>query len=146
MIVLRNGVNNVVVTLTEKSVLPTPTYVFLFVNDNTSQKFLCYKTDISAYPERFNQFSLNVLTGLAVPTWTIGQLKFDRDGFYHYYIYEIADPSGLNYQTLVDADLRDYVPNYFTTLVETGKMKYIVSQVADNSFIDVKEPGKDYQP
>lgn len=141
MIVLESGLNQVVVTLKEKATLTNPVYIFLFVNDNTNNKYYCTTTDVSGFPDRFNQFALTVK---ANPTWTAGEVSLDDYGFYHYYVYERANLTGLVYNTLVAADIRDLVPTYFTTLVESGKMKYLAPDESDNYYADLRGTSKSY--
>lgn len=57
----KDEVNNIVLTLTEVSTLSNPYYLFVFQNEMNpeSTPILFTTPDISAYPERFNQFELD---------------------------------------------------------------------------------------
>ena len=57
----KDEVNNIVLTLSEVSTLTNPYYLFVFQNEMNpeSTPILFTTTDISAYPERFNQFELD---------------------------------------------------------------------------------------
>jgi len=57
----KDEVNQIILTLTEVSTLPTPYYLFVFQNemDKLSAPITFYTADLSAYPERFNQFELD---------------------------------------------------------------------------------------
>ena len=57
----KDEVNQIILTLTEVSTLPNPYYLFVFQNemDKLSAPITFYTADVSAYPERFNQFLLD---------------------------------------------------------------------------------------
>ncbi len=57
----KDEVNNIVLTLSEVSTLTNPYYLFVFQNEMNpeSDPILFTTTDISAYPERYNQFLLD---------------------------------------------------------------------------------------
>lgn len=62
MIYINKGeVNNIVLTLSEVSTLTNPFYLFVFQNEMNpeSNPILFSTADISAYPERYNQFLLD---------------------------------------------------------------------------------------
>ena len=62
MIYINKGeVNNIVLTLSEVSSLTNPFYLFVFQNEMNpeSEPILFTTSDISAYPERYNQFLLD---------------------------------------------------------------------------------------
>ena len=126
MIVLEDGANTVRIILADKATLTSPMYVFLFVNDNTGEKYMVYNTYTTVETE-LQQFTLTVQ---ATPNWLIGQVALGKLGFYHYYVYEYddtngnGDPGGLDYDTVIAADISTYVPTYFTSLVAEGKMEY----------------------
>ena len=57
----KDELNSIVLTLTEVSTLTNPYYLFVFQNEMNpeSDPILFTTSDISAYPERFNQFELD---------------------------------------------------------------------------------------
>jgi hypothetical protein len=62
MIYIEQGViNQIVLTLTEVTTVPTPHYLFAFTNEmnTTSSTQLFTTADTSLYPERYNLFVLN---------------------------------------------------------------------------------------
>ncbi len=94
MLVLNKGVTStIVVTLTEKQLLTTPNYLFVFTGrtTNTTVKFvLLNNADLSQYKDRYNKFSI------AHTLFTTAKVQD-----YIYNIYEQAsnsnlDPTGLN--------------------------------------------------
>jgi hypothetical protein len=90
MIQLTKGqTQNIILTLTEKQTLTSPNYLFVFENrsTNTDVKFVkLNNTDISAYKERYNEFTIVVNSHFN--TSLIGQ--------YTYSVYEQASSSNLN--------------------------------------------------
>lgn len=89
-----------VVTLEEKRTITNAYYLFKFAHDQSSSISYCIPTDTSAYPERYNKFTI---TDTSNPTALSGQVNLNA-GFYKYYIYEQSsstnlDPTGL---TLVE--------------------------------------------
>lgn len=93
MLVLVKGVtSNIVVTLTEKQLLTTPNYLFVFTGrtTNTEIKFvLLNQNDVSQYKQRYNKFSIsnNLFTNAKVEQ-------------YIYNIYEQTSTSNTNPQGL----------------------------------------------
>ena len=57
----KDEVNNIVLTLSEVSTLTNPYYLFVFQNEMNpeSEPILYTSSDVSAYPERYNQFLLD---------------------------------------------------------------------------------------
>jgi hypothetical protein len=85
---------NIILTLTEKQLLTSPNYLFVFENrsTNTDIKFVrLNNTDISAYKERYNEFTIVVNSFFNTAL----------NGQYTYTIYEQTsttntNPTGLN--------------------------------------------------
>jgi hypothetical protein len=90
MIQLTKGqTQNIILTLTEKQTLTNPNYLFVFENrsTNTDVKFIkLNNTDISAYKERYNEFSIVVNS----------HFNTSLNGQYTYSVYEQASTSNLN--------------------------------------------------
>ena len=90
MIQLTKGqTQNIILTLTEKQTLTNPNYLFVFENrsTNTDIKFVkLNNTDISAYKERYNEFSIVVNS----------HFNTSLNGQYTYSVYEQASTSNLN--------------------------------------------------
>ena len=140
MILLASGANTVDVTVAEKATLDSPYYMFLFVNDNTGEKFMCNTTytTIQDYIQRFT------ITVQASPTWYNGQVALSKYGFYHYYVYELADLSGVDYSVIINADISTYVPTYFTSMVESGKAYLEGGDFTVNEYINATTAKKAY--
>ncbi len=110
MIRLTKGqTQNIIVTLTEKQLLTNPNYLFIFTNRsaNTEVKFVKLNaTDISAYKDRYNEFSIVVNTNFAS----------SLNGQYDYEIYEQTsttntNPAGLN---MVESGIMELVGTTLT--------------------------------
>jgi hypothetical protein len=90
MIQLTKGqTQNIILTLTEKQTLTNPNYLFVFENRSTNidVKFVkLNNTDISAYKERYNEFSIVVNS----------HFNTSLNGQYTYSVYEQASTSNLN--------------------------------------------------
>ena len=90
MIRLTKGqTQNIILTLTEKQTLTSPNYLFVFENrsTNTDIKFVrLNNADISAYKERYNEFSIVVNSFFNTAL----------NGQYTYSVYEQASPSNTN--------------------------------------------------
>jgi hypothetical protein len=86
---IKGQTQNIILTLTEKQLLTSPNYLFIFENrsTNTEIKFVrLNNTDISAYKERYNEFSIVVNTFFNTAL----------NGQYTYTIYEQTSTSNLN--------------------------------------------------
>jgi len=140
MITLQSGANTVYLTLSEMKTLSNPVYVLVFVNDNTKEKYMVTNTATTVQDD-IQQFTITVQ---ANPTWTSGQVALSKYGFYHYYAYEVSTVVGLNYNTIIAADIRTYVPTYFTTLLEQGKMHFKAPAQTVNDYRDSVETVKAY--
>jgi hypothetical protein len=106
----KDTVNIFVLTLTEVTTIPNPYYLFEFQDEfNTTATLIYWEgTDTSAYPSRFNLFTLDEPT----------DIDFIK-GQYRYRVYESSvptlDPTGL-------------------TMIEEGRM--VVAGVQINSIYD----------
>lgn len=105
MIVVNQGVENTVdLTLSEKSTISAPFYLFVFKNDTTKDFVRKVIADVSVYKRRYNRFVFTEGTDITLtPT-----------GYWHYKIYEQTS------HTNTDESLS-------TTLVEEGKVNVIGS-------------------
>ena len=86
---IKGQTQNIILTLTEKQLLTSPNYLFIFENrsTNTDIKFVkLNNTDISAYKERYNEFSIVVNSFFNTAL----------NGQYSYSVYEQTSTSNLN--------------------------------------------------
>jgi hypothetical protein len=110
MILLQeNTANIVVLTLTEKTTINAPTYLFRFVNKQTNVEYVCIQSDTSVFKSRYNKFTITTQT--TAPNPLLGQLKLSLGDEYKYYIYAQISTTNLDYKLANE-------------MVETGIMRY----------------------
>lgn len=110
MILLQENTSNIVVlTLTEKTTINAPTYLFRFVNKQTNQEYVCIQTDTSVFKSRYNKFTITTQT--TTPNALLGQLKLTLGDEYEYYIYAQVSNTNLDYKLSNE-------------MVESGIMRY----------------------
>lgn len=103
MLLINKGeLNKIVVTLSEKTTINPPYYLFRFVNDVDNTEVSIVLIDTSIYIDRYNEFEFTEGTDITL----------DNLGFYHYYIYEQDNDTNIDYK-LAGA------------LVESGKLKLV---------------------
>ena len=100
-------VNQVIVTLQEKTTLDTPFYLFVFKNDTTNEEKIFTASDISTNIIRYNEFDIEVTTG--PENLLTGVVNMDPSGYWKYTIYEQVSPTNLDVDNTVG-------------IVETGKV------------------------
>lgn len=91
MIQLTNGLNqNIIFTLTEKSVLLNPNYLFQFKFDQTNEVKLFFAEDYSLNKARYNMFNFNLINDINNEVLTGGtpSIYLKNYGFYSYSIFE----------------------------------------------------------
>lgn len=110
MINLVNGNNTIVLTLTEKTTLSFPIFLFRFVGKQNGVEYVCISSDISGFTYRYNEFIIKVKTS---PNPLLGEINLTIGDEYDYYIYEQSSPTNLDY-------------TLSTKLVEQGIMNYRV--------------------
>jgi hypothetical protein len=116
VIYIKQGViNQFVLTLTEVTTIPTPHYLFVFTNEmnTTSTPQLFTSADSSAYPERYNLFTLDEPTDIILVK-----------GQYTYEVYESSTPFVLPLTILQTTGV----------VIEEGRL--VVSGPAGNSIYD----------
>ncbi len=96
----------VVLTLTEKSTLAAPVYLFEFINRQTAVKSYFIAEDISGFQQRFNKF---IIVEKETPDPLEGEIELILTGQYSYNVYEQESETNLN-------------PSLALGIVETGKV------------------------
>ena len=114
MILRKNSINVVGLTLVEKTTLPNPYYLFEFQNIYTRKKYFQIFTDVSVSGEartRANEFNIEVVdSGSGANKIILGDI-----GQYNYTIYEQVSDSNLN-------------PANTTSIVERREMRLLDSE------------------
>jgi hypothetical protein len=98
---IKGQVNKIILTLSEKSTLTSPNYLFYFKSRNTNETVafvILNNADLSAYKERFNAFNITVSSYFATKL----------PGEWSYQIYEQTSTSNL-------------IPSQATSLLESGQ-------------------------
>ncbi len=85
---LKNNTNIITVTLTEKSTLPNPIYLFKFVNQTSNVSYWFISEDTSQFKQRYNQFIVIELENVSPPETLIGYIELGLEGRYDYEIYQ----------------------------------------------------------
>lgn len=115
----QNNVNTVILTLTEKTTITSPFYLFEFISDSTNQTVYFTGSDISTNKTRYNEFNIELTTGAADLLNSV--LNLDPNGFYSYSVYSQESPTNLDI-------------NNITELVETGKV-YVVPEFEETKTV-----------
>jgi hypothetical protein len=87
----KSSLNTVIFTLTEKSQLPIPKYLFSFTNDNSGENKLFNMTDLSGYARRYNEFDL-IESGTTYENLSAGTVTLQY-GWGKYEVYESTTPT-----------------------------------------------------
>lgn len=90
----RSTTNPVFLTLSEKTTITDPTYLFSFINQTTkvAKNFIC---DSTSDTDRGQQFNI-VEVGLGTEDLLNGEIKLLSNGTYNYYIYAQSSTSNLD--------------------------------------------------
>jgi hypothetical protein len=87
MILLATGsTKGVELSLTEKSTLQNPYYLFRFINDSSNESTYFTATDVSSFPSRYNKFMITLTGG--TQNLSAGTLSNMHMGTYKYEVYE----------------------------------------------------------
>lgn len=79
----KGNLNQICLTLNEKANLELAVnWLFRFVNEQSNKEYLCFLTDLSASPKRYNLFNLYEGTDITLPL-----------GDYTYFVYQMTTPS-----------------------------------------------------
>ena len=117
ILINKNSSNEVVLTLSEKTTIVEPTYLFEFTNDSTKETKVFISADYSNNKERFNVFNI-IETLIEVPL--TGRVRLTI-GNWKYKIYEQVSPSNL---IVANAD----------RLVENGRVEVKGTETNINEF------------
>lgn len=120
MLLINKNVNNtLILTLTEKATIISPTYLFKFTNDLTRESVLFISANLSSYKSRFDKFLITETSG--VVNVSSGVINLSPTGFWKYEIFEQASTSNL-LESLTGAK------------VESGKLKVIGTDTIRNVY------------
>ena len=94
ILINKNTSNNLILTLTEKTTLVNPFYLFNFKSQQSKNEFNFICSDISTATTRYNKFIL-VETGSTSQNLTAGVVSLTDSGWYDYKVYEQASSTNL---------------------------------------------------
>ena len=95
MIIINKDSNStIVMTLTEKSTLSSPNYLFYLTSDVTRQSKAFIASDLSSFPARFNEFLITETSG--TENLTSGTVTLEPEGQWTYAVYEQTSSSNLD--------------------------------------------------
>jgi hypothetical protein len=90
MVILNQGANNVILTLTEKVTISNPIFLFALSSIQTNATVYFIATDTSQYKERYNKFTWTIKTN---PNYNAGEFNLPIEGLYSYQVYQLSTPS-----------------------------------------------------
>lgn len=90
MVILQEGANDVILTLTEKVTIANPIFLFGVSSIQTNNTTYFISNDISVYKERYNKFIWTLKTN---PDNMNGELFLPIEGLYTYIAYQLSTPS-----------------------------------------------------
>ena len=128
ILINKNSNNTMVMTLTEKSTLTNPYFLFNFVSDVTGNAVNFIATDLSNYTDRYNQFLITETSG--TNNYTSGTITLSPEGTWTYKVYEQTSSTNLNPLLATN-----------TSPLEVGQVKVkgtetpYISNNSDNTFI-----------
>jgi hypothetical protein len=93
--VIKNQSNTLILTLNEKKTLASPVFLFRCINDMQRTEVAFIAADISAYPTRYNKFTIVETAGPQTPT--SGIIELSPAGYWHYEVYEQTSTTNLDY-------------------------------------------------
>ena len=97
--IVRNSANLLALTLTERG---TATYyLFKFQSDNTEDVTYCVATHSSAFPDRFNKFTI---TEQASPNNLNAEVEMTTEGQCRYFVYANSSSSNLDPTGLLELE------------------------------------------
>ncbi|MEI7668513.1 MAG: hypothetical protein WCJ33_00320 [Pseudomonadota bacterium] len=91
--IVKDSINQIICTLTEKVSINNPIYLFEFVSIQNGKKYYCIAPDVSVANDRYNEFEI---TEVSSPNPLIAEIYFDNYGFYRYTIYQQHSTTNLN--------------------------------------------------
>lgn len=118
--ITQNSANTLILTLTERTTLSSPIFLFVFTSEQMKQSYACIAADTSNYTYRYNEF---VITEKAIPDTLSGEINIPYPGEYTYEVYEQSSGTNLD-------------PANATTLLETGVLKVKPDTSATNTTYD----------
>lgn len=119
LLINKNANNTLILTLTEKITIPSPTFLFKFTNDLTRESVLFISANLSNQTSRYDKFLITETSGTI--NASSGVINLNPTGFWKYEIFEQASPTNL-------------LESATGAKVESGKLKVIGTATAQNVY------------
>ena len=110
LLINKNSNNTLILTLTEKVTIASPTFLFKFTNDLTRESVLFISANLSSYKDRYDKFLITETSGTI--NASSGVINLNPTGYWKYQIFEQASTSNL-------------LESATGSMVENGKIKVI---------------------
>ena len=110
LVINKNSNNTLILTLTEKVTIASPTFLFKLTNDLTRESVLFLSANLSSYKDRYDKFLITETSGTI--NASSGVINLNPTGFWKYQIFEQASTSNL-------------LESATGSMVENGKIKVI---------------------
>ena len=110
LVINKNSNNTLILTLTEKVTIASPTFLFKLTNDLTRESVLFLSANLSAYKDRYDKFLITETSGTI--NASSGVINLNPTGYWKYQIFEQASTSNL-------------LESATGSMVENGKIKVI---------------------
>lgn len=110
VVINKNSNNTLILTLTEKVTIASPTFLFKLTNDLTRESVLFLSANLSSYKDRYDKFLITETSGTV--NFSSGVIKLNPTGFWKYQIFEQASTSNL-------------LESATGSMLENGKIKVI---------------------
>lgn len=88
MVILEDGANEVILTLTEKVTISNPIFLFALNSIQTNDTIYFIANDTSQYKERYNKFTWTITT---TPDLMDGEFFLPIEGLYTYTAYQLSE-------------------------------------------------------
>lgn len=133
MILQKNQINDVVVTVTEQVTLSSPFFLFEFASDSTNLKFYCIAANTSTFTGRFDSFNI---TDTSSPNPLTGEVSLP-EGEYKYTIYQQASSTNLDPANTSAALYQDYLEIGKTLVqdVSVDPTEYAGAETTNTSYV-----------
>ena len=129
LLINKNANNTLILTLTEKVTIVSPTFLFKFTNDITRESVLFISTNLSAYTDRYDKFLITETSGTI--NASSGVINLNPTGFWKYEIFEQASTTNL-LESLTGAK------------VENGKVKVVGTETVHTVYNPTTRKYKGY--
>lgn len=110
LVINKNSNNTLILTVTEKVTIASPTFLFKLTNDLTRESVLFLSANLSAYKDRYDKFLITETSGTI--NVSSGVINLNPTGFWKYEIFEQVSTSNL-------------LESATGAMVENGKIKVI---------------------